>query len=144
MLALIMRFVNAHEQLDVSDEAYFQRQVETLQAYVDQFPKAERQTRALEWVEQHAENYRRSWQRKQVTETAHKRRCADCPLKDYARSRNCSVHGRWLGLLNRYLTNELTSAQYVEDTLRLLRAHKSELRIAQSNRAAGACGMMAH
>ena len=141
MLALIMRFVLGREQLDISDQVYFQRQLETLQEYVGRFPDEERQMRAMEWIEQHAENYRRSWQRNQAAKAARRKRCADCPLKDGGSSRNCSVHGRWLLLLNHYLAGELTSSQYVEDSLRLLREHKSELKIGQLDLTSEACGL---
>ena len=141
VLALIMRFVIDREPLDVSDEAFLQRQLETLKNHVAQFPKEQQQPKAMEWIERHAENYRRAWQRTVISKTASKKRCADCPLLRQAGSGNCAVHGKWLALLQRYLSDELSSAEYVEDALRLLQAHKSELKITSGGKQAHACGL---
>jgi len=137
MLALILRFVLNHEQLDVSDETFFQRQIESLKCHVAQFPEELQENKAMEWIEQHAENYRRAWQRTVVSKTAVDKRCVDCPLVQVGDSQSCAVHDDWLALLNRYLSKELTSEEYVEDALTLLQEHKSELVISQDKKGSG-------
>ena len=127
MLALILRFVLEHEQMDVSNEAFIQRQIESLKCHVAQFPEELQEPKAMEWIEQHAENYRRTWQRTVVSDTAVNRRCMDCPLIQLGDPRKCAVHDDWLALLDRYQSKKLTSAEYVEDALTLLQGHKSEL-----------------
>ena len=142
VLALIMRFVIDREPLDVSDEAFLQRQLETLKTHLAQFPKEQQQPKAMEWIERHAVNYRRGWRRTVISKTALKERCTDCPLLDHAGAGNCAVHGQWLALLKRYLSDELSSAEYVEDALRLLQAHKSELKITRSERHSNASSLV--
>ena len=137
MLSLILRFVLNHEQLEVSDEAFIQRQIESLKCHVAQFPEKLQEQKAMEWIERHAENYRRAWQRTVVSKTAVNKRCVDCPLIHLGDAQNCAVHDAWLALLNRYLSKELTSAEYVEDALMLLQEHKSELVISQHKKGSG-------
>ena len=137
MLALILRFVLNHEQLDVSDEEFIQRQIESLKCHVAQFPEELQEAKAMEWIEQHAENYRRAWQRRVVSKTAVNKRCVDCPLIHLGSSQNCAVHDDWLALLNRYLSKELTSAEYIDNALTLLQEHKSELVISQGQMGSG-------
>ena len=137
MLALILRFVLNHEQLNASDETFIQRQIESLKCHVAQFPEDLQETKAMEWIEQHAENYRRAWQRTVISKTALSKRCVDCPLVQVGDSQSCAVHDDWLALLNRYLSKELTSEEYVEDALTLLQEHKSELVISQDKKGSG-------
>ena len=40
----------------------------------------------------------------------------------------CAIHARWLTLLRRYADEELSSHDYVEAVLNLLRAYKHQLR----------------
>lgn len=65
LLALIVRFVVSEDRKEhTTDEEFVQRQLATLQAYVDRYPAEEKQPRAMQWIEQHAESYRREWQKK--------------------------------------------------------------------------------
>lgn len=130
MLALIARFVTDVEHLDVSDRDFIQEQVRSIGRYVDQYPEEQRQMRAMEWVEDHAEHYRVAWQRRVVSDRVTRRRCPDCPLMNQGANTRCEIHARWSRLLEEYLANEISSRQYVEDTLSLLKEHKSELKVA--------------
>lgn len=132
MLALIIRFVTPQGEMAVSNEAFIKHQCEILQHHVSQFPKQERSQKAMEWIQIHAENYRRNWQRAIVTRKAREQRCKDCPMLASSDRTNCAVHTQWLRLLMAYLDREISSESYVEDALELLRQHKSELIISAS------------
>lgn len=129
LLALIVRFVVGQDRLDMSDEEFIQRQLQTLQRYVERFPAHEHAARAMEWVAENAEGYRRSWQKNLVSRCAPNQRCPDCPLASSSGQGHCEVHARWLQLLGAYVEGQIGSEAYVQDTLELLRQHKAELRV---------------
>ncbi len=135
VLALIVRFVGGANDLEVSDEAFMQRQIEAIRAYVESFPAEERTQRAREWIEGHAEHYRQQWQRSVIQERLSHTRCADCPLVRGNGSGTCAIHDRWLGLLTDFAAERITSRQYVEDAIELLQAHKRRLIVAARRRA---------
>ena len=135
LLALIVRFVVGQDKLDISDEEFVQRQLETLREYVDRFPADEHTARAMEWVAKNAESYRRSWQQNVVARSAPSQRCPDCPLAGSVGQGHCEVHARWLKLLRTYMAREIGSEAYVEDTLELLRQHKTDLWITRQREA---------
>ena len=64
MLALIARFVCVDKYRGVSEQEFLQLQVDAIESYVQSFPERERDARALKWVGQYAEQFRRNWQRK--------------------------------------------------------------------------------
>lgn len=134
MLALIVRFVTDQDKLGLSGEEFSKRQIMALQAYLDRFPYAERQMHALEWIEQHAEEYRKTWQKKAVPKHAKRKRCHDCPMAGGDDSINCVIHDQWLTLLNRYLCNQVDSAEYVKDALFMLRKYKEHLIVTQGRK----------
>ena len=104
------------------------RQVEAIQSYLQLFPENEKDVRAIEWIQRHAEGYRRAWQRSHFTRWLKELRCPDCPLSDVGVIRHCEIHDRWSDLLLRYARDEITSGEYVEKTLSLLSAHKRRLK----------------
>jgi hypothetical protein len=128
LLALIMRFVTDPNQPDSTNEEFIKRQIRTLQEYVDRFPPEEQGTRAMEWIERHARRYRRTWQRRKVSQETPELRCADCPLKARDAAEHCEIHEQWLYLLRRYVTGEMKSKKYVKKALRLLKEHKKQSR----------------
>ena len=128
MLALIARFVASEKEGGAQAEAYMQRQVEAIREYVEQFPDSERNVRAVEWIERHAEQYRRAWQRSHLPRWLREMRCTDCPLAHGDLLHHCEIHEQWSALLTRYTNAELTSGEYVKSTLRLLKAHKQRLK----------------
>lgn len=129
MLALIARFVTDVEHLDVSDRDFLEEQVQSIGRYVDEYPEEQRQMRAMEWIEDHAEHYRVTWQRRVISDRVTRRRCADCPLIDQGATATCEIHARWSRLLEEYLGDQISSREYVEDTLSLLNEHKSRLKV---------------
>jgi hypothetical protein len=133
-LAVIARFVGDASRLDPSDPEFLRVQLDAIGAYVRRFPANERDARALEWIELNAERYRREWQMRAAVEVLARARCPDCPLSGGDEARPCTVHARWLALLQRYAADELTSHDYVEQTLELLRENKDLLKVG------GRCG----
>lgn len=129
MLALITRFVFDVEHLDVSDQDFLEEQVRSIRRYVEQFPDAERDRRALEWIERHAQHYRVAWQKRVISDRSSRGRCPDCPLLRRDAAAQCEIHARWKQLLHDYLGDRISSRAYVEDTLRLLTEHKAELKV---------------
>lgn len=135
MLALLTRFACGDGQLHLAQEQFMLDQIAAIEGYVAPFPAEQQHDRALEWIEQYAMRYRQAWQKKAVHAQAVQARCADCPLADEDPNGNCSIHHRWLDLLNRYVSDELSSQRYVEDTLRLLTDYKRRLKVSAQNRA---------
>lgn len=129
-LALITRFVGGHAKLEVSQDELMDRQVAAIRGYVEGFPAEERFQRAREWIEAYAKEYRRAWQRSVLAARLRESRCPDCPLTRGDAARTCVIHDRWIELLDDYIAERISSAQYVEDTLELLRAHKAHLKVA--------------
>lgn len=131
-LALIARFVGGAKNLDLSDAEFLLQQIAAIERHIEQFPADERQERTLEWIETHAQHYRRQWQKQAAVEVLAQARCPDCPLADGERTTPCAVHARWLHLLRRYAATEISSREYVEDSLKLLSAYKNRLKIGRT------------
>jgi hypothetical protein len=129
MLALITRLVCGDGQLHLSEGEFILDQIATIQRYVAQFPAEQWNTRAIEWIEKHAERYRQAWQKKAVFAQAMQTRCPDCPLAEEGLTAHCEIHHRWSDLLNSYMAGEVSSRRYVEDTLRLLTDDKTRLKV---------------
>ncbi len=129
-LALITRFVGDKRALEISQDELMDQQVAAIRSYVEGFPAEERTQRAREWIEGHAREYRQAWQRSVLSEQLRDSRCPDCPLTRGHPGGPCLIHDRWLELLDDYIAERISSAQYVEDTLELLRAHKTHLKVA--------------
>ena len=127
LLALILRFVVKEEGSDTANQAFIQTQVRTLQKHLEQYPEEEQGERALKWIETHAENYRREWQRQTVAKQAVSARCGDCPLAGSRSSHPCRIHDDWVELLNTYISRDIGSSRYVEQTLKLLQDNKEQL-----------------
>lgn len=131
-LALITRFVGDASNLNLSDEDFLFEQIAAIERHVAQFPDDERQARALEWIEAHAQHYRRQWQKQAAVGVLAQARCPDCPLAGGGRTTPCAVHARWLELLRRYAAAEISSREYIEDSLKLLGAYKERLKIGRA------------
>ncbi len=127
LLALILRFVVHTDGEADANEAFLQRQIKTIKQYVARFPAEEQGARAMEWIEQHAAGYRRSWQQRAVSSATPSLRCKDCPLKRMGTAEHCEIHEQWLYLLRRYTAGEATTERYVEESLALLRSYKDAL-----------------
>lgn len=135
VLALIVRFVVRDSDLDVMDEDFLQRQVETMKRYLARYPVQEQGERAIEWIAEYAAEYRAHWQQQVVMQEAGQTRCRDCPMNTLGEDSYCQIHHQWLTLLRRYGRNEVSSTEYVELALRMLREHKEELKLRKQHEA---------
>ena len=133
-LALITRFVGEAQNLDLSDAQFLLEQIAAIEQYVAPFPAEERQGRALEWIETHARRYRQQWQKQAAVGVLAQARCPDCPLDGGSRTAPCAIHERWLDLLRRYAATEMSSEEYVADSLNLLRRYKDRLKVGRIRR----------
>jgi hypothetical protein len=131
-LALIARFVvDDIEELSVSDEKFLRHQLIEIQNHIEDAPVEQRQQMVMDWIREHAENYRSDWQKKTITDSLLKKRCRDCPLVHGGKGTHCDIHQRWLVLLNDYLKGKLETTEYVDQTLELLQQHKDELKVSR-------------
>ena len=127
-MALILRFVVAFDETESSNEEYLQIQLKALHKHLAPHPEAEHRARAMEWIAEHAARYRRDWERNPLASRTVYLRCKDCPLADLDAAEQCEIHEQWLYLLHRYLENERSSREYIEDALALLGRYKEQHR----------------
>lgn len=125
-LALILRFVVDTEGTGSTDQEFLRRQLKVMRQYLAQFPEKEHSARAMEWIGQHAARYRRDWEWNTVASRTMYLRCSDCPLEGFGSAEHCQIHEQWLYLLHRYLSDEVTTRSYIEDSLALLRQYKDQ------------------
>lgn len=131
MLALIARFVVEDiYNLRIPDKVFLQEQVDEIRRYVGDAQGEERHLMAMQWVREHAEHYRREWQKRELSRIVRDKRCADCPLVHHGTNKPyCTIHRRWVALLREYLADQIGSKRYVEETLNLLKHHKENLKV---------------
>ena len=132
MLALIIRFVVHQSDFSVSEKEFLQQQLDILQEHVSKFPADQQEAKAMEWIELYARNYRRNWERNIATDRMTHIQCHDCPLKGTGDESECAIHIKWLGLLESYCNEEVSTRLYVEHTLNLLQANKERLKLTYS------------
>jgi ribosomal protein S15P/S13E len=128
LLACIVRFVLRADESEADNEAFLALQIKALRRHLLQFPADEQDDRAMDWVVQHAADYRRYWQRRTISEQTWSLRCKDCPVAERGSVEHCEIHEQWLYLLRRYMLGEIRSRDYVERALSLLQEHKDALR----------------
>jgi len=129
VFALILRFAGFKQELSFSSDEFFKKQLQEIKTHVSQYPSEERGSRALQWIEKYASEYRKAWNKEIVTKEVLAHKCLDCPLQGDNASGHCQIHDQWLELLQRYVADEINSEEYVETALSLLAAHKEDLRI---------------
>ncbi len=128
MVAMVLRFAIKNQDVDYCNREFLREQVNAIQIYVDNFPVAERQARAVEWAERYARDYRRRWTRKLIQEKYSQGRCHDCPLGGEECDEHCEIHEQWLSCLELYEAREIDTKSYVERVLKLLEQHKESVR----------------
>lgn len=131
MLALIARFVVEDlDNINISDEMFLQQQITEIRSHIEKSQTKEKQQQlALEWIKEHAEQYRQEWRRRTFSEVVLDKRCVDCPLIHGDSSPFCSIHSKWVVLLKKYVANEIGSDNYIEETLSLLEQNKTNLKV---------------
>ena len=127
--ALILRFAGFNQKLSFHDDEFYKNQLEEIEAHVNQYQPEERGERALRWIEQYASEYRKSWNKEIVSKEVSDHKCLDCPLQNGNTDEHCQIHDQWIELLQKYVANEISSQEYVENALSLLTTHKEDLRI---------------
>lgn len=131
MLALIARFVVEDlDNINISDEMFLQQQIAEIRSHIEKSQtKQKQQQLAMEWIKEHAEQYRQEWRRRTFSEVVLDKRCTDCPLINDNSSPFCSIHSKWVVLLKKYVANEIGSDNYIEETLNLLEQNKTNLKV---------------
>ena len=129
MLALILRFVGRSQEITLGDDDFLQEQLKAIREHIRDSPPEDHQALALEWVENHARDYRDRWARAIVEELFAGERCGDCPLAGTDFVGTCQIHEEWLGLLQRYVADEISPSAYAESSLALLARHKEDLKV---------------
>jgi len=129
LLSLILRFVLSNDQLKNPSEEFIRQQIRALKNYVTQFPEADQEKYAFVWVEQHAEEYRRNWEKNSVFAYVSKSQCVDCPMVAKGDASHCMIHQEWLRLLEAYRDDAITTKSYIEKALALLQENKDQLRV---------------
>ncbi|MDX2494087.1 MAG: hypothetical protein QNK27_03910 [Desulfuromusa sp.] len=129
VFALILRFAGFKQELSFHTDDFLKKQLQEIEAHINQYPPEERRSHALRWIEQYASEYRKSWNKEVVTKKVLDHKCADCPLDNGDAIEHCEIHDQWLALLQKYAADEINSQEYVENALALLATHKEDLRI---------------
>ena len=131
MLALIARFVVEDlDNINISDEIFLQQQITEIRSHIGKSQtKQKQQQLALEWIKEHAEQYRQEWRRRTFSKAVLDKRCADCPLIHDGSSSFCVIHSKWVVLLKKYVADEIGSDDYIEETLNLLEQNKTNLKV---------------
>ncbi|TNF38255.1 MAG: hypothetical protein EP315_01480 [Gammaproteobacteria bacterium] len=132
VLALIARFVvDDIDHLGVSEEQFLRRQCQEVQQAIRDVPPEQRQQAVLNWISDHAEQYRNNWRRQALSRALLSRRCSDCPLINEDSQSVCVIHQQWAALLNDYVAGNIQSAEYIESSLELLQQHKNHLKVSR-------------
>ncbi len=115
MLALIARFVvDDLDNINISDEMFLQQQITEIRSHIEKSQtKQKQQQLALEWIKEHAEQYRLMWRRRTFSNAILDKRCRDCPLIHEGSSSFCIIHGKWVALLKKYVDDEIGSDIYI-------------------------------
>jgi len=129
MFALILRFVGFNQEISFQNDEFLKKQMKEIKEHISQFPPDEQGLRAIEWIEQYAGEYRKTWDKVIVTKKFSDHRCPDCPLCDDSVLDYCQIHNQWLELLQKYVTEDIDSHEYVLNTLKLLADHKEHLKV---------------
>ena len=129
MFALILRFVGFNQEISFHNQEFLKKQLKEIKEHIRQFPSDEQGLRAIKWIEQYADEYRKTWNKKIVAKKFSNHRCPDCPLCDDNVLEHCQIHNQWLELMQKYVTEYIDSQEYVDSTLKLLTDHKEHLKI---------------
>ena len=111
------------------NEEFLQQQVQSIKAYVSDYPAEQRNQKALDWIEVYAKQYRADWQKSVISKRLTHKRCPDCPLTGHGSVSHCEIHQQWVDLLESYMKEDIDSGKYVEDTLKLLSQYKDRLKV---------------
>ena len=129
-LALIARFiVKDFDDISLSEETFLKSQYDMLRRRVSRVPVEKQEDVILEWILNHAEQYREQWRQGVFSRMLLNKRCLDCPLVHCGPDRFCEIHSRWEILLNEYVSGKINNHDYVNNSLQLLNANKGRLKV---------------
>ena len=126
--ALILRFIGCNQPISFHDSSFIQKQLETIQKYIDKYPPTEKKMRTIEWITKYAREYRKKWEEEIIDKAVSDQRCDDCPLSGTKNNEHCQIHEEWIALLHQYSAGEINSKVYIENALNLFTQHKEELK----------------
>ncbi|VAX35603.1 hypothetical protein MNBD_UNCLBAC01-1914 [hydrothermal vent metagenome] len=129
MMALILRFVGRSQGITFYNDEFIQKQLKTIQKYIQNFPPEEQEERAMGWIEEYASKYRTQWEKETIHKEFFNCQCSDCPLLKESSAKHCEIHEHWLQLLNQYTSGEINSKKYVKNSLNLLTQNKENLKV---------------
>ena len=129
MFALILRFVGYNQKISFHDQGFIQKELKTIQEHIEKYPTEERGSRAMEWIEIYAHEYRKRWEEEIIDKELSSQVCPDCPLSDNNNSEHCQIHEQWMTLLQQYAADKIDSKNYIENTLKLITQHKEDLKV---------------
>ncbi len=129
-LALIVRFIGTKAGEPLTQQECMRLQVTLIREHVAAYPQEEQEAQAMAWIENHAERFRAECREKLLaTALTGNNRCVDCPLSDTADSGVCAIHDRWATLLQDFIEDRVTSRNYIQECLALLREQKDLLKV---------------
>ena len=129
-LALIARFVvKDFDSISQSEETFLNSQYDTLRRRVSGVPTEKQEDIILEWIIEHAEQYREQWREGVFGRMLFTKRCLDCPLVHCGPEKFCDIHSRWEALLNEYVGGKINDHDFVNSSLQLLSENKDRLKV---------------
>jgi len=132
-LALIVRFVGSDTVEPIPQQECMRLQIALIRDHVAGYPREQQEARAMAWIEDHAQRFREECRGKLLaTALSGDNRCEDCPLSDAPGQGVCSIHDRWAALLHDFIGERVSSRDYIEQCLVLLREQKDRLRILEA------------
>jgi hypothetical protein len=129
MFALILRFVGYNQEITFHDHGFIQKELKTIREHIKKYPSEEQGSRAIEWIEKYAREYRKRWEEEIIDKELSSQICSDCPLSVINDSEHCQIHEQWMTLLQQYAADEIDSKKYIENTLKLITQHKEDLKV---------------
>lgn len=130
-LALIVRFIGTKAGKPLTQQECMRLQVALIREHIAPYPREQHEKQAMAWIEKHAERFREECREKLLaTALSGDNRCVDCPLADAADAGVCAIHDRWATLLQDFIEERVSSRDYIDQCLMLLREQKDRLKIA--------------
>ena len=133
-LALIARFVvKDFDEISLPEEVLLNSQYDMLRSRISCVPTEKQEDIILEWIIDHAEQYREQWRQGVFGRMLFTKRCLDCPLVHSGPEKFCGFHSRWEILLNEYVGGKINSHDFTNNCLQLLNENEDRLKISSLN-----------
>lgn len=133
-LALIARFVvKDFDEISLPEEVLLNSQYDMLRSRISCVPTEKQEDIILEWIIDHAKQYREQWRQGVFGRMLFTKRCLDCPLVHSGPEKFCGIHSRWEILLNEYVGGKINSHDFTNNCLQLLNENEDRLKISSLN-----------